>query len=194
MSKIIPSSYELLQFYVYYIDWVTRSNVKDNAMFSKNICLTESIFRYWHTGRKCTHSEAMRIVAEYLEQLQKAELPVLHPFNESKEELEQECREGKCHLNEKRIEWVRQRLADAGKPPSDSDYTWYDVEGLVQGFEACAINNTNFAKVLCEVYDLADKIRNQGWKQEHKESYERLDKIFKQIYSNHKEMFQMEDV
>lgn len=114
MSKIIPSSYELLQFYVYYLDWVNRSNVKDNAMFSKNICLTESIFRYWHTGRKCTHSEAMRIVGEYLEQLQKAELPVLHPFNESKEELEQECREGKCHLNEKRIEWVRQRLADAG--------------------------------------------------------------------------------
>lgn len=35
MSKIIPSSYELLQFYVYYLDWVNRSNVKDNAMFSK---------------------------------------------------------------------------------------------------------------------------------------------------------------
>lgn len=82
MSKIIPSSYELLQFYVYYIDWVSRLNVKDNAMFSKNICLTESIFRYWHTGRKCTHSEAMRIVGEYLEQLQKQNfLSFTHSMN-----------------------------------------------------------------------------------------------------------------
>lgn len=92
----VKQSAELTEFYRAYAKWLD-DGAPTNAVFTRRTGL-------------CTNMETypMRVSDEMIYQFQFAKLDEVFPFNEGYyQNYREESRRQRCHLNSKRIQWVR---------------------------------------------------------------------------------------
>lgn len=93
----------LKQFYQEYCDWLMAGAPK-HPSFKKHHGLCSALFLWLEPGFK------ERVLTRLREHLSNSGLSTLFPFNSSGRNYFQESRNNACHLNPKRIAWVKQQL------------------------------------------------------------------------------------
>ena len=99
----------LRQFYQEYLAWVDMG-AEEDTLFDRNSGLCLQLTRYMRE----VHPEINKRVPDELHELEKqfftADLCPVMPFNNEDRSYWSECFAKTCHLNPKRIQWVRDHV------------------------------------------------------------------------------------
>lgn len=96
----------LTQFYQAYLAWVEDGAPIINPNFKR---------RYGLCANVCDWAPACNLVDEMTDQFEAAELNLLYPFNDYGADYKQDSKSRTHHLNEKRIQWVRDHANQENK-------------------------------------------------------------------------------
>lgn len=98
-------SQQLTEFYKAYLAWVEAGAPEDDGqLLTRNVGLCTNLALFCEFAHEVPDYELEQ-------QFRDAGLSVFYPFNGSSAQYRQEKHAGTCHLNEKRIAWVRKHAA-----------------------------------------------------------------------------------
>lgn len=102
---------EIRGFYCAYQEWLDLG-APEWKPFYRTAGLCHNLTRYLKLRGLQKNNDIVAIQREMYAQFVEAGLDRLYPFNESRGDYALECKFKKCHVNERRVKWVREHAAE----------------------------------------------------------------------------------